>query len=591
MARRKKVKKSTIVKIIVIVGVIVSAAAAGIIYARKYVSKKFADTKQTYTSVQANVQDLSTRVSGTGTLLDSDTEDYEIPENIDIDEVIVEVGDKVEKGQTLAKINTNSVLAAMYEVQAKMDAIDKQLQKASEQKAATTIKSQVKGRVKAIYVKKNSNVISTMTEKNALMILSLDGNMAVEIDNCDLKAGTKVKVKSGSKTYNGAVKTVGESKTRIVLTDNGPVLGADATITSTDGKKTYGTGKLEVNSPLSIVSYAGKVSSVNVKLNQSIKKGKVLLKLTATSYTANYDALIKERKELAEDLAELLKIYNDGAILARMSGTIKAVPKTDDSETTTSSSSSSSQSGYGNYGNYGNYGQSSSSSSTDNSTNTKTNIFSICPDIKMTVKVSVDETDILSISKGQSADVTIDSLDKTVKGTITEIDKSGTTTDGTVGYTAEVTIDKESGMLSGMSCTVLIAVTEYKNSVTIPVEALNNTGSSYFVYTTYDPETNTPGGMVEVKVGIQNDSYAQITEGLAEGDTVWYKEPEQNPFERYMNRANGNSNNRNNNRNRNGNNRPQGGYSGNNRPQGGYTGTRSGGSGNGNRSSRKSSLI
>ena len=82
MARRKKVKKSTIVKIIVIVGVIVSAAAAGIIYARKYVSKKFADTKQTYTSVQANVQDLSTRVSGTGTLLDSDTEDYDIPENI-----------------------------------------------------------------------------------------------------------------------------------------------------------------------------------------------------------------------------------------------------------------------------------------------------------------------------------------------------------------------------------------------------------------------------------------------------------------------------------------------------------------------------
>ena len=118
-------------------------------------------------------------------------------------------------------------------------------------------------------------------------------------------------------------------------------------------------------------------------------------------------------------------------------------------------------------------------------------------------------------------------------------------------------------MLSGMSCSVLIAVTEYKNSVTIPVEALNNTGSSYFVYTTYDEETNTPGGMVEVKVGIQNDSYAQITEGLQEGDTIWYKEPEQNPFERYMNRANGN--NRNSNRNR------------NNRPQGGYNGNRSGG--------------
>ena len=141
-----------------------------------------------------------------------------------------------------------------------------------------------------------------------------------------------------------------------------------------------------------------------------------------------------------------------------------------------------------------------------------------------------------------------------------------------------------------MSASVLIAVTEYKNSVVVPVEALNNTGSSYFVYTTFDEETKTLGGMVEVKIGIQNDSYAQVTEGLKEGDTIWYKAPEQNPFERYMNRANGNGSNRNNNRNRSGNNRPQGGYGGNNR-QGGYTGTRSGGSGNGNRSSRKSSVI
>jgi HlyD family secretion protein len=586
MARRKKVKKSTIVKVIVIVSILVAAATAGIIYAKNYVSKKFADTKQTYISAEASVQDLSSRVSGTGSLTDSDTEDYEIPDNVDIDEVIVEVGDKVEKGQVLAKINTNSVLAAMYEIQSKMDAIDKQLQKASEEKAATTIKSQVKGRVKGIYVKKNSNVISTMTEKNALMVLSLDGNMAVEIETDALTAGKKVKVKSGKKTYNGAVKSVSDGKVKIVLTDNGPVLGADATVTSTDGKTTYGTGKLQVNSPLSIVAYAGKVSSVNVKLNQYVKKGKVLMKLTATSYTANYDKLIRDRADLAEELSDLLRIYNDGAILAQMSGTIKAVPKTDDSETTTSSSSStSSAQSY-----YGYYGQSSSSSSTDTSTTTKTNMFSICPDLKMTVEVSVDEKDILSISKGQSADVTVDSLDKTVKGTITEIDKSGTTADGSVGYTAEITIDKEDGMLSGMSCTVLIAVTEHKNSIVVPVEALNNTGSSYFVYTTYDAETNTPGGMVEVKVGIQNDSFAQITEGLNEGDTVWYKEPEQNPFERYMNRANGNGSNRNTSRNRSGNNRPQGGYGGNNRP-GGYTGTRSGGSGNGNRSSRNSSVI
>ena len=580
MARRKRVKKSTIVKIVVIVGVLVAAAAAGVIYLRKYVSTKFADNSTEYSSAKASVMDLSTRVSGTGSLADTDIEEYEMPENVEIDEVVVEVGDKVTEGQTIAKINTNSVLAAMYEIQHKMDEIDGQLQKASEQKAATTIKSTVKGRVKAIYVTKGSNVIQTMTEKNALMILSLDGYMKVEVDAGDLTAGKKVTVAVNDKKYTGTVKSVAEGKAKILITDNGTALGADATVTSTDGKKTYGTAKLEVNSPLSIVSYAGKVTSINVKVNQSIKKGKVLMKLNSTSYTANYDKLIKERADLAEDLADLLKIYNDGAILARMSGTIKTVPSTEDSEAT-SSSSSSTNSGSGYYGYYGN----SSSSSTTSTTTEKSNSFTICPDKKMTVTVSVDETDILSISKGQSADVTIDSLEQTFTGTITDIDKSGTTSDGTVGYTAEITIDKVDGMLSGMSASVLIAVTEYKNSIVIPVEALNNTGSSYFVYTTYDEETKQLGGMVEVKIGIQNDSYAQVTEGLQEGDEVWYKKPEENPFERYMNRSNGN---------RSGNNRPQGNWNGGsgsgNRPQGGYNRTGSG-SGSGNRTRRSSTYV
>lgn len=583
MARRKKIKKSTIVKIVVISTVLVAAAAAGIIYLRRYVSTKFADNKTEYLSVQATVSDLSTRVSGTGSLLDTDTEEFEVPDNVDIDDVVVEVGDKVEKGQTLATVNTNSVLAAMYEVQHKIDEIDKKLQDASEEKAATKIKSTVKGRVKAVYVKKNSNVIKTMTEHNALIVISLDGYMAVEVEAKDLKVGRKVKVTVKGKVYDGKVKSITEDKAKVIITDNGPSLGAEASVTSTDGKTSYGSGKLSVNSPLSVVSYAGKVTSVYVKNNQKIKKGKTLLNLTNTSYTATYDKLMKERNDLTENLSDLLRIYNDGAILAQLSGTIKQVPSTDDSEATTSSSTTSSNSGY--------YG---SNSNTTTTTTEKSTSFEICPDNKMIVQVSVDETDILSISKGQSAEVTIDSLEKSFTGTITDIDKSGNTSDGTVGYTAEITIDKADGMLAGMSASVLIAVTEHKDSIIIPLEALNNTGSSYFVYTTYDAETGTPGGMVEVKVGIQNDAYAQITEGLKEGDTVWYKKAEENPFERYMNRSgNRSGNNRYGNGNGNyrpqgnGNYRPQGG--GNYRPQGGYNRTGSGGTGN--RTRRNSSLI
>lgn len=561
MARRKKVKKSTIVKIIVISSVLLIAAVIGIIFLKRYVTNRFADNKNSYISVEASVSDLSTTVSGTGALQDSDSEEFDIPDNVEIDEVIVKVGDKVKEGDTLAKVNTNSVLSAMYEIQKQMDAIDAKLQDASKEKAAQTIKSKVKGRVKAIYVTKNSNVVTTMTEKNALMILSLDGYMGVDIDAGSLTKGTKVKVKVGKTTYTGTVNKIADGKAKVLITDNGPALNAEATVTSTDGKSLLGAGNLYVNSPLSIVAYAGKVTSVKVKVNQSIKKNKVLLELANTAYTANFDKLIKEREDLSEQLSDLLKIYNDGAILSQLSGTIKTIPETEDSGSSSSTSSAASQttgrnsmSGYGGYGGYGNYGQSSGNSSS--STTTASDVFTICPDKKMTISVSVDETDILSISKNQSADVSIDSLDMTVKGVITDIDKSGTTADGTVGYTAEITIDKTEGMLSGMSATVLIAVTEEKNSVVIPIEALNNTGSSYFVYTTYDADNNTPGGMVEVTVGIMNGEYAQITSGLKEGDIVWYKD-DMNPFERYMERANGGNNRGGNNRggnNRGGNN-------------------------------------
>ena len=141
----------------------------------------------------------------------------------------------------------------------------------------------------------------------------------------------------------------------------------------------------------------------------------------------------------------------------------------------------------------------------------------------MTIDVSVDDTDILSLSEGQTATVTIDSLDQTVDGTITDIDKTGTTSDGVTYYTAEVTIDKADGMLSGMSASVVISIQSVDDAILIPVEALNNTGSTYFVYTTLDEDTDTPGGMVEVTVGITNSTYVQITSGLSEGDTVYMK--------------------------------------------------------------------
>ena len=75
-----------------------------------------------------------------------------------------------------------------------------------------------------------------------------------------------------------------------------------------------------------------------------------------------------------------------------------------------------------------------------------------------------------------------------------------------------------------MSAKVVVRIQGVDDALTIPIDALNQTSSRSYVYTSYDEETKEFGGLVEVTVGITNSSYAEITAGLKEGDTVYYTE-------------------------------------------------------------------
>ena len=56
----------------------------------------------------------------------------------------------------------------------------------------------------------------------------------------------------------------------------------------------------------------------------------------------------------------------------------------------------------------------------------------------------------------------------------------------------------------------------------IPIEALQQTRSRSFVYTSYDEETKTFGGEVDVTVGLTGSSEVEILSGLNPGQTVYY---------------------------------------------------------------------
>ena len=139
----------------------------------------------------------------------------------------------------------------------------------------------------------------------------------------------------------------------------------------------------------------------------------------------------------------------------------------------------------------------------------------------MSVTITVDESDILSLEVGQETDVVIKSIgEDAFSGTVTEIDRSG----ASGSFTAVVTFDKTAGMLPGMTASVDVRIDGVDDAIIIPVDALKRTSTGAYVYTSYDEETQQYGGRVDVITGLSNNNYVEIKSGLSVGDTVYYTE-------------------------------------------------------------------
>lgn len=165
------------------------------------------------------------------------------------------------------------------------------------------------------------------------------------------------------------------------------------------------------------------------------------------------------------------------------------------------------------------------SGDTEGSDTDRTVIFTQSADEKMAVTVSVDELDILSLQEGQTAEVTLDAIEnETFEGTVTEIHTlSDTSGNGVTKYSAIVELTKTERMLAGMNASVTVTVSESADCLVIPEEALHEDGRRVTVYTAYDESTGELSGEKEVSTGVSNGTSVEITEGLSEGDTVYYQ--------------------------------------------------------------------
>lgn len=344
---RNKTKKKFRKKTKIIISLILVAAVGTT--AGYYVQKKSEnpgkvekDTAQAQ-STEVKKGTVSNTIVGTGNLELDEAEAVKIPSGLTIKEVLAESGDYVAEGTVLATVDTASVLSAVEDIQEELDALDEQISDCLEDEDENLVECTVAGRVKAVYAKAGSDVADVMVVKGALMELSLDGKLAVEIeDTVSLEKDESVNVTlSDGTVINGTVDSVTEDGTVITVTDNGTVVGDSVTVTDSSGN-VLGTGEFYIHKPLAITGTTGTVSSVSASENSKVSTGETLLVLTGTDSDNEYQELMAVREARTETLKKLLALEKDPEIKAETDGTVEDVNVAASGTTDSSSSSDSS---------------------------------------------------------------------------------------------------------------------------------------------------------------------------------------------------------------------------------------------------------
>ncbi len=142
----------------------------------------------------------------------------------------------------------------------------------------------------------------------------------------------------------------------------------------------------------------------------------------------------------------------------------------------------------------------------------------------MIFTINVDELDISNVQLGQAVNITADALPgQMFQGEITKVSKIGSGESGVTGYPIEISITEPGELMSGMNVTAEIVVGSVEDVLMAPSSAIFMMDGMYYatiVTPSDDPEAPEQEEQVQVTVGLHNESFYEIIDGLKEGDVL-----------------------------------------------------------------------
>ena len=199
------------------------------------------------------------------------------------------------------------------------------------------------------------------------------------------------------------------------------------------------------------------------------------------SALAQLEAGIESAKSGVEQLSDVMEnVDGSGNVIAPMSGVLASLNVTENSFTSTSAP-----------------------------------VAVIDDPTQMKVTVMVSETLVPKLSIGDTVDVSVSSLGKTLTGTIRSVDQAANMQ--TKLYTVTIALPGDvSGLLTGMFADVTFRTDYNDNAVVVPTEAILTSGQTQYVYVVEDGTAK----YVEVTTGITGSGITQITAGVTAGEQL-----------------------------------------------------------------------
>ena len=508
----KKPKKKRHWKKFAVAGVAL-VVVAGVAWQLLSPSQSAAAADTSYTTAEVTRMDVSSSITGSGTLEAADS--YSVSTLLEgtILTADFEEGDQVEEGTVLYTIDSSDAANSLEQAEISLNQAQRSYSNQLESQEDLTITAPVTGQVYSIDVEVGDEVAAgeTVATVRDSQTMSLEVSFPAD-DAASFYVGQSATVTLDStfETLSGVISKI--SGTDTVLTGNVIVRSVTIDVSNPGGLSTSQTASAAVDSATSTSSgtftykeeetvtaeVSGEVAAIRVSEGDQVSTGQTLIVLTSDDLDDQIQSAqdsLRNAEISYENQTEQLENYT---ITAPITGTI--VDK-----------------------NY-NAGETSESNQV---------LCTIYDLSYLTMTLSVDELDIANIAVGQSVTIVADAVeDTTYTGVVTKVSVAGTSSGSATTYPVTIRIDETDGLLPGMSVDATIELASAENVLAIPSAALNR-GNTVLV-TADSPsavngtlvESTTEGGedyySVEVTIGVNGDDYIEITSGLQEGDTVAY---------------------------------------------------------------------